>query len=62
MFVQMQTSNTMLWLMYRLANNPEVQDRVFEEVNQVLGQDGYVTDKELNKIPYLKSCLKESVR
>ena len=57
-----QTGTTMRWILYNLARNPEAQDRLREEVDNVFGSDGQFMDKQLNKIPYLKSCLKETMR
>ena len=60
--VMMQTSNTILWLLYNLARFPDVQEKLYQEVEGVMGKDGDVTAENLAKLPYLKACLKDSMR
>lgn len=57
-----QTSNATLWWLYNLARFPTVQEKVYQEINSVLGNDGDVTPQHLAKLHYLKACLKESMR
>ena len=57
-----QTSYTVLWLLYCLAKNPDVQERLFQEVDPLLSKDNFLSADDLSKIPYLKACLKESQR
>lgn len=46
-----------------LAKDPEKQQRVREEVMQILPQkNGDFTADALNNVPYLRACLKESMR
>ncbi|KAK3747136.1 hypothetical protein QZH41_015124 [Actinostola sp. cb2023] len=56
------TSTAMLWALYALAKNPEVQERLHQEIVSVIGKDGYLTARDLGKIPYTKAFLKESLR
>ena len=58
----MQTSNTTLWWLYNLARFPEVQEKLYQDLESVLGNDEEVTPEHLTKLPYLKACLKESMR
>ena len=48
--------------MYHLGKLPHIQEKLYQEVVKVLGKDGDVTSKSLGKLPYLKACLKESMR
>ena len=57
-----QTSNSVLWLMYNLGRNPHVQDKLYQEVESIVGEDGDVTSQSLAKLSYLKACVKESMR
>ncbi|XP_053951738.1 cytochrome P450 CYP12A2-like [Anastrepha ludens] len=46
-----------------LAKNPEAQEKLRKEVKRVLPQkDGDFTTDALNNIPYLRACLKETLR
>lgn len=56
------TSYTTLWLLYHLARNPEIQEKIYQEVYHILGEDGDVTSGSLAKLSYLKACYKESAR
>ncbi|XP_031563666.1 sterol 26-hydroxylase, mitochondrial-like [Actinia tenebrosa] len=56
------TSNTSLWTMYNLARNPEVQERLHKEVTSVLKPGEIATPSTINKMHYLKACIKETLR
>ncbi|KAK8744763.1 hypothetical protein OTU49_000603, partial [Cherax quadricarinatus] len=57
------TSHTLGFAMYLLARNPEVQTRLQEEVDTVLGDHkGPLTHHHLAKLHYLKAVIKESMR
>lgn len=47
-----------------MAVNPEAQERAHEEVKKLMAgrSDDRVTANDLNNIPYIKACLKESLR
>ena len=53
------TGNTMGFLMYNLAINPEKQEKLRHEC-QALGKD--LTIKNLNELRYLKACIQETNR
>ena len=53
------TGNTMGFLMYNLAANPEKQDKLRKEC-QGLGKN--LTVKDLNELKYLKACIQETNR
>ena len=50
------------WLLYDLANNPKVQQRVYEEVLSLIGPHGDFTPESFAKLQYIKACVKESMR
>ncbi|XP_069161926.1 probable cytochrome P450 49a1 isoform X2 [Procambarus clarkii] len=57
------TSHTMTFTLYLLAKHPEVQRRLQEEVDTVLGQHtGPLTYHHLARLSYLKAVIKESMR
>ncbi|KAJ3224569.1 hypothetical protein HK099_008250 [Clydaea vesicula] len=57
------TSRLIQWLFHNLADNPlEIQLRLREEIIKYSGKEGKIDEKMLNKMSYLKDCLKESLR
>ncbi|KAL9965314.1 hypothetical protein ACROYT_G029095 [Oculina patagonica] len=56
------TSTTLVWLLYNLARNPGVQEKVYEEVTSLVGPHGDFTPESFSKLSYLKACVKESMR
>ena len=61
-FFHLKTSNTTAWVLYHLARNPEIQEKLYQEIYRILGKDGDVTTGTLPKLSYLKACVKESAR
>lgn len=47
---------------YLLANNHRAQRRLQNELDNHLPIDRTMTSKDLDKLPYLKACIKESLR
>lgn len=58
----LQTSNTILWILYSLARNPNVQKQLHEEVSSGLKPGERATLENLQKMPLLRGCIKESLR
>ncbi|OWF55008.1 cytochrome P450 10-like isoform X2 [Mizuhopecten yessoensis] len=56
------TSNGSLWVMYCLAKNPTVQEKLFQEIQNVLPYKEAITPETLNKLPYIKAVIKETFR
>ncbi|XP_077563203.1 putative cytochrome P450 301a1, mitochondrial [Haemaphysalis longicornis] len=57
------TSSSATFCLYNLAKNPEAQERARQEVLSVVGENcTAVESRHLNNLPYLKACLKESLR
>ena len=52
----------MTFLLYNLATNKHVQDRLHEETVKNLPEDGKLTEQSLKRMSYVKACLKESFR
>ncbi|NXX66379.1 CP24A protein, partial [Spizella passerina] len=56
------TANSLLWALYNLSRNPHVQQKLFQEIQRVLGAQQSPSAESLRSMPYLKACLKESMR
>uniref|UniRef100_A0A2M4AZJ2 Putative cytochrome n=1 Tax=Anopheles triannulatus TaxID=58253 RepID=A0A2M4AZJ2_9DIPT len=52
------------WVLFLLALHPDVQDRVYEEIESVLGNDTSrpATMHDLNELRLLERCIKEALR
>ena len=58
-----QTTSAMLWMLYCLAMNADVQDAVYRDTAAVLADNnGHVTPDSLQRLHYLKACIKETFR
>jgi len=55
------TANLLLWTMSFLCSHPEVQDKAYEEVKEVLG-DRPPASEDLKKLRYLRAILDETQR
>ncbi|WVY94059.1 hypothetical protein V8G54_033147 [Vigna mungo] len=56
------SSSTVEWAMSELIRNPRVMEKVQAEVRKVYDRKGYVDETELQKLIYLKSIIKETLR
>ncbi|KAK9756382.1 hypothetical protein RND81_01G093100 [Saponaria officinalis] len=60
-----ETSDTTListeWAMFELANNPERQERLYQEIQTVCGSER-VTEDHLSRLPYLSAIFHETLR
>ena len=57
-----QTSNALIWILYCLANHPHAQQKLFDEIETVLGGSDVIDAETLKSVPYVKACLKETFR
>lgn len=59
----LQTGNIAGSLLYYIANNPEKQEKLREEVMSLLSDKmSPITDDVLKQLKYTKACIKESLR
>ena len=58
----LQTSFTTLWTLYLIARNPDVQKQLHDEVSSVLKPGERATPAALQKMPFLRACIKETLR
>lgn len=65
------SANTLSWFFYMLSKNPLIQEKVAQEVRDVVGLNheanidefvGSITDAALEKMHYLHSTLTETLR
>ncbi|CAB3362649.1 Hypothetical predicted protein [Cloeon dipterum] len=58
------TSNSAAMVLYYLGKNPDVQEKLYQEVKSVVPEDPNesITAAHMEKINYMKACLKESMR
>ncbi|XP_005392339.1 PREDICTED: 1,25-dihydroxyvitamin D(3) 24-hydroxylase, mitochondrial [Chinchilla lanigera] len=56
------TANSFMWILYNLSRNPQVQQKLLNEIQSVLPENQMPRAEDLKKMPYLKACLKESMR
>ncbi|KAL0673731.1 hypothetical protein Bca4012_001712 [Brassica carinata] len=50
------------WGIAELVNHPEIQSKLRNEIDTVLGPGVQVTEPDLHKLPYLQAVLKETLR
>jgi len=55
------TSNALTWTFYLLANHPEIQKKLHEELDAVLGKDS-AEFSDLENLKYTEMVIKESMR
>lgn len=59
----LQSSNTTAFLLYFLAKNPDKQEILRQEILSTVGPKGSpISSNAFNDLPYLKACIKESLR
>ncbi|XP_060084495.1 probable cytochrome P450 49a1 isoform X2 [Ylistrum balloti] len=56
------TANSMTFLLFYLAKHQDKQERLFKDLCEHVLKRGEIQEDTINKIPYLKACLKESFR
>lgn len=56
------TSNTLIGFVQAMLLFPETQRKAHEELNRVIGHDRLPTMKDVDSLPYIHCCIKESLR
>ncbi|XP_070702847.1 1,25-dihydroxyvitamin D(3) 24-hydroxylase, mitochondrial [Pempheris klunzingeri] len=56
------TANSMLWAIFNLSRNPGAQRKLLHEIREVVAPDQDPCGEHIKSMPYLKACLKESMR
>ncbi|XP_059888882.1 1,25-dihydroxyvitamin D(3) 24-hydroxylase, mitochondrial [Delphinus delphis] len=57
-----KTANSLMWILFNLSRNPHVQQKLLKEIQSVLPENQMPRAEDLRNMPYLKACLKESMR
>lgn len=52
----------MLWAIFNLSRNSGAQKKLLEEIRAVVAPDEDPCGEHIKSMPYLKACLKESMR
>uniref|UniRef100_A0A2C9LL09 Cytochrome P450 n=1 Tax=Biomphalaria glabrata TaxID=6526 RepID=A0A2C9LL09_BIOGL len=52
----------MTWTLYALAEHPEYQEKVYEEIVDVLQDKEYIEWSDLPKLEFTTMCIKEALR
>ncbi|KAL1370273.1 trans-cinnamate 4-monooxygenase [Arachis hypogaea] len=50
------------WGIAELVNHPEIQKKVRDEIDRVLGAGHQITEPDTHKLPYLQAVIKETLR
>lgn len=58
------TAASVTWVLYELAENPDIQEKCRQEVDEILGdrEDDTIVWEDLGKFKYLTQCIKETQR
>uniref|UniRef100_A0AC34FZG3 Cytochrome P450 n=1 Tax=Panagrolaimus sp. ES5 TaxID=591445 RepID=A0AC34FZG3_9BILA len=56
------TSTTTQMFIFYIIHNPEIQQKIHEEIDNVIGRDKIITMSDQSKLPYFNACLQEVQR
>ncbi|GMN49550.1 hypothetical protein TIFTF001_018711 [Ficus carica] len=56
------TATAVEWAMYNLVKKQEIQEKVYEEIVETVGENGVVTENDAEKMSYLGAVVKETFR
>ncbi|KAF1382849.1 hypothetical protein PFLUV_G00148080 [Perca fluviatilis] len=56
------TSNTISWALYLMAQEPEIQEQLYQEVISVCPGDKVPNNDDIAQMPYLKAVIRETLR
>lgn len=56
------TSGSVSWAIWALAHHQDIQEKVYEELKEIIGDSPEVTLEHINKLNYFEKVLKESKR
>lgn len=58
-----QTSVAVTSIIYQLSQNEDKQQKLYEELQNAMStKNSTITEETLEKIPYLRACIKETLR
>ncbi|XP_052073323.1 cytochrome P450 4F5-like [Mytilus californianus] len=56
------TASALSWSMYSLGKHKDIQDKVYREVREVIGDKKYIDSDDISKMKYLSMFVKEVLR
>ncbi|KAI6198928.1 Cyp-29A4 [Aphelenchoides besseyi] len=56
------TSNAISYCLWYLTNHPEIQEKVYEEIENAFQSDTEFASNKLKELPYLEAVIKEALR
>ena len=56
------TATALVWALYELAQNSQYLRRLEADIEDVIGSEAAPTIKSVDKMPFLKNCVKETLR
>ncbi|CAH1797908.1 unnamed protein product [Owenia fusiformis] len=56
------TANLMSFFLIELGRHPDIADKLYAEIDDMVGKKESITYTELNQLEYLNMCLKETLR
>ncbi|XP_056145234.1 sterol 26-hydroxylase, mitochondrial [Lampris incognitus] len=56
------TSNTISWSLYHMAREPEIQEKLYQEVMSVCPGNKVPASEDIARMPYLKAIIRETLR
>ncbi|XP_020114962.1 cytochrome P450 89A2-like [Ananas comosus] len=56
------TATSLQWIMANLVKQPDVQTKLYEEIERVVEKDAAVREEDLQRMPYLKAVVLEGLR
>ncbi|XP_027905557.1 cytochrome P450 83B1-like [Vigna unguiculata] len=56
------TAATTIWAMTALLKNPRVMKKVQEEIRNLAGEKDFLSEDDIQKLPYFKAVIKETLR
>mmetsp|Transcript_10887 Transcript_10887/g.16431 ORF Transcript_10887/g.16431 Transcript_10887/m.16431 type:complete len:499 (-) Transcript_10887:51-1547(-) len=56
------TAAASMWLIYEISQNPKAEEKLLQEIEQVIGEDGTPTYDTVSKMPFLKAVFYETLR
>ncbi|CAA0411267.1 unnamed protein product [Arabidopsis thaliana] len=58
------TATTLQWILANLVRNQEIQERLYEEIKSVIGEEEEkeIEEEDMKKMPYLKAVVLEGLR
>ena len=55
-------SNAVEWALAEMLLQPELMEKVIDEIDRVVGKDRLVEESDLGQLKYVRACAKEALR